>query len=146
MGAFLINGGYRLEGKLKVQGSKNASLPILAATILNSNKNIIKNMPDIIDISVMMSILRILGAKVLRIDDGVIVDTSNVDKWEVPEILMRKMRSSIILMGPLLAKFGRVRVSYPGGCEIGPRPIDLHLKGLAALGVEIKEGYGFITA
>ncbi|MGB9840323.1 UDP-N-acetylglucosamine 1-carboxyvinyltransferase [Thermovenabulum sp.] len=146
MGAFLINGGNRLEGKLKVQGSKNASLPILAATILNSNKNVIKNMPDIIDISVMMSILRILGAKVLRIDDGVMVDTSNVDKWEVPEILMRKMRSSIILMGPLLAKFGRVRVSYPGGCEIGPRPIDLHLKGLAALGVEIKEGYGFITA
>ncbi|ADL07716.1 UDP-N-acetylglucosamine 1-carboxyvinyltransferase [Thermosediminibacter oceani] len=146
MGAYVITGGLKLTGRLRVQGSKNASLPILAATLLNSQKSCIKNVPEIKDVQVMLSILTMLGAKITQNGNEVTIDTSTVNTWEVPEQLMRKMRSSIVLMGPLLGRFGRVKVSYPGGCEIGPRPIDLHLKGFAALGVKMRESYGFIYA
>ncbi|MCG0274721.1 MAG: UDP-N-acetylglucosamine 1-carboxyvinyltransferase [Thermosediminibacteraceae bacterium] len=146
MGAYVITGGSKLSGKLKVQGSKNASLPIIAATILNCNKSHIKNVPDIKDVHVMIDILTRLGADINFSGNELTIDTSKVNSWEVPENLMRKMRSSIILMGSLLGRFGKAKVSYPGGCEIGPRPIDLHLKGFAALGVKIKESHGFIYA
>ncbi|TYP54940.1 UDP-N-acetylglucosamine 1-carboxyvinyltransferase [Thermosediminibacter litoriperuensis] len=146
MGAYVITGGSKLSGKIRVQGSKNASLPILAATILNCQKSRVKNVPEIKDVQVMISILTMLGADITQNGNELTIDTSAVNTWEVPEQLMRKMRSSIVLMGPLLGRFGRVKVSYPGGCEIGPRPIDLHLKGFAALGVKMSESHGFIYA
>lgn len=144
MGAYIITGGKSLAGEVKVQGSKNSSLPILASTLLNSGKNVIRDVPDLTDIKIMTDILEQLGAKVCKNGNILEVDSGRVNKWEVPEALMRKMRSSIVLMGPLLGRFKRVRVSYPGGCEIGPRPIDLHLKGLSLMGVTLREKHGFI--
>jgi UDP-N-acetylglucosamine 1-carboxyvinyltransferase len=146
MGYYVITGGKRLSGELKVQGSKNSSLPILAATILNGNKSVINDVPMIKDVDVMAEILRLLRAKVERLDHSMEIDTSNINIHEVPEHLMREMRSSIIVMGAMIGRFGKVRVSYPGGCEIGPRPIDLHLKGLAMMGVNMYERHGFIYA
>lgn len=146
MGYYLVNGGTRLSGELRVQGSKNSSLPILAATILNGTKSVIKDVPNIRDVDVMLEIMRLLGADVTRIDHTIEIDSANLCSFEVPEHLMREMRSSIILMGAILGRFGKVRVSYPGGCEIGPRPIDLHLKGLAMMGVKMRERHGFIYA
>lgn len=146
MGIFEITGGKSLTGKIKVQGSKNSSLPILAATILNGKKNSIIDVPQIKDIEVMTRILKYLGAEVTIKSNTVEVDSMGVNTFEVPELLMREMRSSIVLMGAILGRFGKVRVSYPGGCEIGPRPIDLHLKGLALMGVTLRERHGFIYA
>ncbi|MCR4430058.1 MAG: UDP-N-acetylglucosamine 1-carboxyvinyltransferase [Tepidanaerobacteraceae bacterium] len=146
MGAYIITGGRSLCGEISVQGSKNSSLPILASTLLNAGKNAIKDVPDLRDIKVMTDILNNLGAKATKKGNLLEVDSSGVDNWEVPEDMMREMRSSIVLMGALLGRFKKVRVSYPGGCEIGPRPIDLHLKGLALMGVVLKEKHGFIYA
>lgn len=146
MGSYIIIGGKSLSGEIRVQGSKNSSLPILASTLLNAGKNVIKDVPDLRDIKVMTDILEKLGAKVNKSGNVLEVDSSRVDICEVPEDLMREMRSSIVLMGALLGRFKRVRVSYPGGCEIGPRPIDLHLKGLSQMGVVLKEKHGFIYA
>jgi len=146
MGYYVVTGGTRLSGELRVQGSKNSSLPILAATILSGKKSLIKDVPNINDVDVMVEIMRILGADVTRYGNIIEVDSANICSFEVPEHLMRKMRSSIILMGAILGRFGKVRVSYPGGCEIGPRPIDLHLKGLAMMGVDMQERHGFIYA
>ena len=143
---YIIKGGETLYGKIKVQGSKNSSLPILAASILNGRKNIIRDVPKIKDIAVMTEILSYLGADIIREKNLIEVDSGNVNCPDVPEHLMREMRSSIVLMGALLGRFGKAKVSYPGGCEIGPRPIDLHLKGLAQMGVEFSEGHGFIYA
>lgn len=146
MGAYVITGGKSLSGKIRVQGSKNSSLPILASTLLNAGKNVIKDVPNLKDIKVMTDILEKLGAKVSKSGNILEMDSSNVNIWEVPEDLMREMRSSIVLMGPLLGRFKKVRVSYPGGCEIGPRPIDLHLKGLSLMGATLREKHGFIYA
>lgn len=146
VGAYVIVGGSKLSGRLKVQGSKNASLPIMAATILNGSRNRLRNVPDIKDVHVMLEILKVLGVEISFSENVLVADSSKVHSWEVPDDLMRKMRSSIVLMGPLLGRYKKVKVSYPGGCEIGPRPIDLHLKGLAALGAEITESHGFIYA
>jgi len=143
---YIIQGGETLSGKLKVQGSKNSSLPILAATIINGKKNVISDVPQIRDVDVMCQILSHLGARIDKKGNVIEVDSANVNCFEVPEQLMREMRSSIILMGALLSRFGKAKVSYPGGCEIGPRPIDLHLKGLASMGVNFSEGHGFIYA
>lgn len=146
MGSYTITGGERISGKIKVQGSKNSSLPIMAATVLNGQQNILNDIPDIRDIDVMIEILRHLGAVVERNGNLVKIDTSTLRGCRVPENLMRKMRSSIVIMGALLSRFGKAIVSYPGGCEIGPRPIDLHLKGLAQMGVTINKKHGFIYA
>lgn len=143
---YIIKGGEVLSGKIKVQGSKNSSLPILAATILNGRKNKISDVPKIKDIEVMSEILSYLGADIVKEGNLIEVDSKNVNCSNVPEYLMREMRSSIVLMGALLGRFGKVKVSYPGGCEIGPRPIDLHLKGLALMNVDFSEGHGFIYA
>jgi len=146
MGYYVVTGGIRLSGELRVQGSKNSCLPILAATILNGTKSLIKDVPNITDVDVMVEIMRLIGAEIKRYDNVIEVDSAKISSFEVPEHLMRKMRSSIILMGAILGRFGKVRVSYPGGCEIGPRPIDLHLKGLAMMGVNMQERHGFIYA
>jgi len=141
---YIIQGGQTLSGKIKVQGSKNSSLPILAATIINGKKNVICDVPRIRDIDVMCQILSHLGAGITRHDNVIEVDSERANSFEVPEQLMREMRSSIILMGALLGRYGKAKVSYPGGCEIGPRPIDLHLKGLSSMGVVFSEGHGFL--
>jgi len=146
MQKYMIVGGNRLQGKVRVSGSKNASLPILAACLLGSGESIIHDVPNLTDISVMMEVLQFLGARVRREKYSVYVDTSNIEYFEVNEDLMRKMRASNLVLGPLLARFKKVIISHPGGCNIGTRPMNLHLKGLHSMGAEIKEKYGFITA
>jgi UDP-N-acetylglucosamine 1-carboxyvinyltransferase len=139
-----VEGGSPLCGTVRVHGAKNAALPILAASLLGSGISEIEDVPRLEDIRVMMEILQCLGATV-SMEQGVVrVDPSTVRYTEVPDEMMRKMRSSIFLMGPLLARFGSVKVSKPGGCTIGSRPIDLHLKGLAALGAKVTERHGYI--
>ncbi|WP_018132747.1 UDP-N-acetylglucosamine 1-carboxyvinyltransferase [Effusibacillus pohliae] len=144
MERFAIEGGQPLTGSVRVHGAKNAALPILAASVLAKGESVIHDVPDLQDIQVMESILRSLGARVTRQGPSISVDPTPIHSTEVPDELMRQMRSSIFLMGPLLARFGSVRVSKPGGCTIGTRPIDLHLKGLKAMGSQIDESHGFI--
>ncbi len=144
MERLVIEGGKRLTGSMRVHGSKNAALPILAAVVMAKEETVIRDVPNLDDIGVMLDILRSLGARVTRTKSDVVVDPSSIYTTDVPEYLMRLMRSSIFLMGPLLARFGTVRISKPGGCSIGTRPIDLHLKGLELLGAEIIERHGFI--
>lgn len=144
MQKYIIKGGKKLEGVVKISGSKNASLPIIAATILNSGKSILYNVPDIHDTKMMFEILKILGAKIEKKKNKIIIDTSKIDKYEIPEDLMRQMRSSVILAGSLIGKYHKATFSYPGGCDIGTRPIDLHLKGFKKLGINIEKSYGNI--
>lgn len=144
MGRFSIEGGQPLIGTVRVHGAKNAALPILAASVMASGESVIDDVPDLQDIRVMGDILHNLGASVSREGATITVNPNQIHSTEVPEDLMRQMRSSIFLMGPLLAKYSSVRVSKPGGCTIGSRPIDLHLKGLKALGAEIEEKHGYI--
>jgi UDP-N-acetylglucosamine 1-carboxyvinyltransferase len=139
-----IEGGHRLTGTVRVHGAKNAALPILAASVLAQGESVLEDVPDLQDIRVMLTILGQLGAKVERAGSAVRVDASSLQSTVVPDQLMRQMRSSIFLMGPILARYGKVRVSTPGGCTIGSRPIDLHLKGLRALGAKIEEQHGYI--
>lgn len=139
-----IEGGHRLTGTVRIHGAKNAALPILAASVMAHGESIIKDVPNLQDIRVMLTILRQLGANVQVEGSDIRIDATQINNTEVPEDLMRQMRSSIFLMGPILARFGKVRVSTPGGCTIGSRPIDLHLKGLRAMGAEIEERHGYI--
>lgn len=144
MSELIIGGGKRMEGEIDVQGSKNAVLPILAAAILSDGKNIIFNCPQLRDVETTIQVLKNLGCNVKWEGNTIEVDASNVSGYTIPDDLMRKMRSSIIFLGAIIAKFRKAEVSMPGGCEIGMRPIDLHLKALRRLGVEITESHGFI--
>lgn len=144
MAKLLIEGCRKLEGEVTVQGSKNSTLPILAATLLTRDENVIHNCPLLSDVDTSVRILRYLGCKVSRHGHSLIVDTKNEVDTTIPSKLMRKMRSSIIFMGAILARKGKVSVSLPGGCELGPRPIDLHLDALRKLGAEICECHGEI--
>lgn len=145
MSTYLINGGKCLHGEVEIQGSKNASLPILAGSILSGKTSVIENCPIIKDTLVMKQILEKLGCKVTIAGNCFTIDSSKCNKDEIPADLMREMRSSIVLMGALLARHNRLILTYPGGCEIGARPIDLHLAGLRKLGAEITESHGFIV-
>ena len=144
MEQFRINGGVKLAGDYELTGAKNAVLPILAATIVTGNECKIKSCPDLSDVQTMFTILKELGCKVAKEEDGVIVDTAPISSYTIPEHLMREMRSSVFLMGPMIARCGKVILSYPGGCEIGLRPIDIHLSALKKLGVTIKEAHGYL--
>lgn len=144
MEQYHIRGGNKLEGEYRLSGAKNAVLPILAATIVTGNQCKIKDCPALSDVKNMFIILRELGCKVTEEKDGVVIDSSTIDSFVIPEHLMREMRSSVFLMGPMIARFGKVILSYPGGCEIGLRPIDIHLSALKKLGVTIKEAHGFL--
>lgn len=144
MASFVIKGGIPLSGELRIHGAKNAALPILAASIMASGDQKILDVPELIDIKIMLKILRSLGVKASHAEQMVTLNTSSLLSTSIPDELMGKMRSSIFLMGPLLAKLGEVRVSRPGGCAIGERPIDLHLSGLKQLGAVIKEEHGEI--
>ena len=144
MASIIIKGGNKLNGEVKISGSKNASLPIIAASILSGKKTTLFNVPDIHDTQVTLKILRYLGCKVYKNHDRIEINSKYIDKMEIPENLMREMRSTVILAGALLGRFREVTFSYPGGCDIGARPIDLHLKSFKKLGINIAEEYGFI--
>ena len=144
MSEYIIKGGKRLEGEVKISGSKNASLPIIAASILNGGKSILYNVPKIHDTEMMFEILKTLGAVVEKKKNKVIIDTSKIEKYEIPEKLMRQMRSSVIFVGALLGRLRKAKFSYPGGCDIGTRPIELHLKAFEKLGININKNYGNI--
>ncbi len=139
MEKLVIDGGRPLQGTVRIEGAKNAALPILAASLLSNGKVSIDNVPDLLDIHVMLDILRSLGLEATLVGKTASVDATNVRTTEIPETLMSRMRSSIFLMGPLLARFGEVTISQPGGCAIGERKIDLHLNGLRALGAKVTE-------
>ncbi|TEB13134.1 UDP-N-acetylglucosamine 1-carboxyvinyltransferase [Pelotomaculum propionicicum] len=143
---FLIVGGNRLKGTISASGSKNATLPILAACILNSGENLIHGAPRLRDVSVMEDVLSYLGARVVCEGNTILVDSSNIQSVEISEELMRRMRASNLVLGALLGRFGKVKISYPGGCQIGSRPMNLHFKGLQAMGANIQEKYGYISA
>jgi len=144
MGSFIIQGSNSLEGIVNIGGSKNAALPILASTVIHGREYLLDNIPDIEDVRDMLEILTIMGCSV-QYDNGVaLIDTRGLNTHKVPEKLVRKIRSSIILMGAVLQRTGSVEIAYPGGCEIGLRPIDLHLKGLKKLGVDIQEKSGLL--
>ncbi|MBO5141850.1 MAG: UDP-N-acetylglucosamine 1-carboxyvinyltransferase [Clostridia bacterium] len=145
MEKYIIEGGRKLEGLIKISGSKNAALPIIAATILNCGVSIIENCPDIHDVKMMFTILEELGANVEKHENKVIIDTSKIDKTEIPANLMREMRSSVIIAGALLGRFKKCTFTYPGGCEIGARPINMHIDGFKQMGVTVNEEYGYIT-
>lgn len=144
MGKIIVSGGNRLTGEINISGAKNAILPILAATVIGSNESTIFNVPELKDVEVMKKILLSLGCNVKKMDKMIWVDSKPLNNFRIPEELVREMRSSIILMGAMLSRTGEVIISYPGGCEIGPRPIDMHLKALKELGAEIEESHGFI--
>ena len=144
MSKFIIKGGNKIDGEVQISGSKNAALPIIAATVLIKGKTILYNVPNIQDVQTMFEIIRNIGGKVQKKNNKVIIDTSKIHTYEIPEELMRKMRSSVILAGAIIGKYHKANFSYPGGCEIGSRPIDLHLKGFEKLGINIKEEYGEI--
>ncbi len=145
MSSYIIQGGNRLEGVVKISGSKNSSLPIIAATILNGGETTLYNVPNIHDTQMMFEILRQIGGKVTKKNNKVIINTKNINKYEIPEELMRQMRSSVIFAGSLLGKYRKCALSYPGGCDIGTRPIDLHLKAFEKLGINIDKNYGKIA-
>ena len=141
---FIINGGKELHGSIKLQGSKNSILPILAATVATGGVSVLHNCPNLTDVDAAIAILRHIGCKVQRRGHTVIVDSSDANGFEIPDSLMREMRSSIVFLGALLARFGKAKVSAPGGCEIGLRPIDLHLSALGRMGTVITEEGGLL--
>ncbi|UCB57198.1 MAG: UDP-N-acetylglucosamine 1-carboxyvinyltransferase [Candidatus Omnitrophota bacterium] len=146
MDKLVIEGGRKLKGTVQISGAKNAALPILAATLLTQEKCVISNVPPLRDVQTMVKILRSLGVRVQMQDSRITVYPAKYKGYTAPYKLVSTMRASICVLGPLLAKQALVRVSLPGGCVIGPRPIDLHLKGLSALGAKIKIEHGYIVA
>jgi UDP-N-acetylglucosamine 1-carboxyvinyltransferase len=146
MDKLVIEGGRRLSGSVTISGAKNACLPILAATLLSDDVSVIKNIPALRDMSTMLKILKNFGAAVKQDGDTITVEPKGYTKYTAPYDLVSTMRASICVLGPLLAKQKKAEVSFPGGCVIGPRPIDIHLKGLTALGAKIKVEKGYIIA
>lgn len=142
MSVWHIAGGNRLSGSVTVQGAKNAVLPIMAASVLAPGETELLNVPTLRDVNTTIRILRGLGCSVAREGDAVYIDSRPMSRSEIPHSLMRELRSSVIFLGALLARCGHARLSMPGGCELGPRPIDLHLMALRALGAEIDERGG----
>ena len=144
MEKLLINGGQRLYGSLEIQRAKNAVLPLLAASVMTDERVRIRNIPKISDAENMLHILRELGCKIHRDGNDAVIDSSNAASHEIPAVMTKEIRSSIFMLGSVLTRFHRAKISYPGGCDIGLRPIDLHLSGLKKLGVEIVEESGYI--
>lgn len=147
MDKLLIAGGGPLSGEIRISGSKNAALPILAATLLADSPVLLRNMPHLKDITTMITLLRTLGVGV-TVDErmGVEIDPRSVNSHTAPYELVKTMRASILVLGPLLARFGEANVSFPGGCAIGSRPVDIHLRGLEAMGAQIDIDGGYIRA
>ena len=145
MSNYIIEGGKRLEGEVTISGSKNASLPIIAATILNPGTTKLYDIPNIHDTQITLEILKYLGCKVKKGHGKVEINSKKITKTDIPEHLMNQMRSTVILAGAILGRFKEATFSYPGGCDIGARPIDLHLSAFKKLGINISEYSGFIT-
>lgn len=146
MEKLFIQGGRRLSGTVKVSGAKNAVLPVIAASLLASTPSVIEEIPDLDDVKTITEVLQYLGLNTRREPGRLFVDSTGIKSCEASYELVRKMRASFLVMGPLLSRFQEARISQPGGCAIGTRPIDLHLKGFEALGAEIIQGHGFIEA
>jgi UDP-N-acetylglucosamine 1-carboxyvinyltransferase len=146
MDRFIVHGGSQLSGEIAVSGAKNATLPVMASTILAGGEFKFSNIPNLIDIKTMGHLLRMLGAKIEQQEDTIFIDTTELDGWEAPYDLVSKMRASIYVLGPLLARYGKAKVSFPGGCAIGTRPVDLHLMAMEKLGAVITIEHGYILA
>ncbi len=147
MDKFIIRGGTRLDGEIRISGAKNAALPILAATLLTPDTVRIGNVPRLHDIATMIKLLSSMGVELRADEQGeVLARAAQVTDFSAPYELVKTMRASILVLGPMLARFGRAHVSFPGGCAIGSRPIDLHLHGLQAMGAQIEIDGGYINA
>jgi UDP-N-acetylglucosamine 1-carboxyvinyltransferase len=146
MDKFIIEGPTLLKGEVGISGAKNAVLPLMAAALLADGRSVIENVPDLRDVRTMIKLLQMLGAEVQFEDNKLSIDASTVDNFEAPYDLVRTMRASIYALGPLLAARGRARVSLPGGCAWGPRPIDLHLMAIEKLGAKLSLDHGYIHA
>ena len=144
MSQLLVRGGRPLHGEVTIQGAKNSVLPILAATVLTGDRVVLRGCPRLRDVDASIRILQSLGCRAQWEGDALTVDTAALNRCEISDILMREMRSSAIFLGAVLARLGRADISYPGGCELGPRPIDLHLSGLRDLGADIREEGGIL--
>ncbi len=143
-----LRSSKNLQGKIKISGAKNAALPLLASTILSNNKINIGNLPDVVDINTMLKLLEKLGAEYSKQKNSINISTENLKETKATYDIVKTMRASILVLGPLLSRFGHCEVSLPGGCAIGQRPVDLHLKAMEAMGaiIEIKAGYIKATA
>jgi len=146
MDALVIRGGAPLQGTVRVSGAKNAALPLMAATLLAPGEHVLENCPSLQDTRTMATVLEHLGARVHFEDHVCRVDTGSVRSAEAPYELVKTMRASVYVMGPLLARFGEVRVSLPGGCAWGPRPVDLHIRAMEELGADVTVEHGYIVA
>lgn len=145
--SFLIEGGKKLRGNVRINGAKNAALPIIAGALLAEGSSVIENVPKLLDIYTMIEVISHLGAKVEFAEDGrLFIDPTGLDQYIAPYGLVKKMRASILVMGPLLARLGKAKISLPGGCAIGPRPVDLHLLGFKTLGADVHFDKGYIYA
>ena len=140
----IIEGGHPLEGELPIHGAKNSALPVLAATLLCQGQSVIHNCPGLSDVDASIQILRHLGCQIYREGSTLTVDSQHVSTCDIPDDLMREMRSSIVFLGAIVSRMGCAKLSFPGGCELGPRPIDLHLKALRQMGLHIDEHYGYL--
>ena len=145
MDALIIQGGRPLNGKVTVSGAKNAALPVMAATLLSPGQHVLRNVPLLADTRTMARVLEKLGARIEFNEHVCRIDTTDVDSVEAPYDLVRTMRASVYVLGPLLARFGAARVSLPGGCAWGPRPVNLHIEGLDAMGASLDIDHGYIV-
>ncbi|MBT9152877.1 MAG: UDP-N-acetylglucosamine 1-carboxyvinyltransferase 1 [Firmicutes bacterium] len=147
MATMLVRGGMPLIGKIAVSGAKNAVLPLLAASLMATDgKTRLESVPKLNDVTTMLEVIRHLGGNINYIDDEIEIDCQNLNGNDAPYNLISQMRASVLIMGPLLGRLGKAKVSLPGGCAIGTRPIDLHLKGFGLLGADIVVGHGFVEA
>ena len=146
MDKLLITGGQRLNGEIEIAGAKNAALPILCAGLLTAGDVVLSNVPSLQDVSTMLKLLRQMGLQVTQENGVTVLNGAEINKLEAPYDLVKTMRASILVLGPLLARFGEAKVSLPGGCAIGSRPVDQHIKGLQAMGAEITIEAGYIHA
>ena len=145
MNKLVINGGKKLSGEIKLQGAKNSILPILSATVLTNGETVLENCPDLSDVYASCRILTHIGLKVCRENPDIIVISGTGAKTsEIPDSLMSCMRSSVNFLGSLIGRCGECSISFPGGCQLGPRPLDIHLSALRSMGVSISEEHGYI--
>ncbi|MBA5872465.1 MAG: UDP-N-acetylglucosamine 1-carboxyvinyltransferase [Nitrospira sp. CR2.1] len=146
MDQILIHGGRRLKGEVRISGAKNAALPILASTILGGGECVLSNMPSVVDVLTMGKLLRMLGIAVLQEGEHTVVHAQTIASTEAPYDLVRTMRASVLVLGPLVARMGEAKVSLPGGCAIGSRPVNFHLAGLEKMGASVEIEHGYIKA
>ncbi len=146
MDKIIVEGGRRLEGEVRISGAKNAALPIMAATLLARGAYTLRNVPSLVDVRTMGEMLRVLGAGVEHHDHSITIDTTGCEAREAPYELVKQMRASICVLGPILARHGVARVSLPGGCAWGPRPVDFHIRAMETLGAKVTLEHGYIVA